>query len=301
MLSTIRRALAVAALVALPGALAAQAQGPEMTREEFDASLHWQTGQIALTSIATINLPEGYRYLGPDDAEKVLTTWGNLPGRKTMGMIFPAAMSPVEEGAWGIVVQYEEDGHVDDADAAQIDYKELLKAMQEGADERNAERRKQGLPTATLIGWAAPPFYDDTAHKLRWAKEIKFSGTDENTINWDIRVLGARGVLDLDAVGSKSQLDVLESAMDDVLGFVQFNPGHRYADYNPEVDHKAEYGIAALVAGGLLAKSGIFKLILAALLAMKKLLVVAIAGLVGFLKKVFGKKDDATPAVTPVK
>ena len=226
----------------------------------------------------------------------MLTTWGNLPGRETLGMIFPANMSPVEDGAWGIVVQYEADGHVDDSDAAHIDYRDLLKAMQEGADERNVERRKQGLATATLVGWAAPPFYDDTAHKLRWAKEIAFSGRDEHTINWDIRVLGARGVLDLDAVGSKSQRDILEAGMDDVMGFVEFLPGNRYADYNPALDHKAEYGIAALVAGGLLVKSGALKLVLAALLAMKKLVIVAIAGIAAFFRKLFGKK--AQPAAS---
>src|SRR5689334_6168923 len=97
--SIVRRALAVAALVALPGALVAQQQTVEMTQEQFDASLHWQTGDVVLAGIATVHLSPGYRYLGPTDAEKVLTTWGNLPGHQSLGMIFPANMSPVEDGA----------------------------------------------------------------------------------------------------------------------------------------------------------------------------------------------------------
>jgi uncharacterized membrane-anchored protein len=298
MQSIVRRILALAALVALPGlAVAQQEEGPEMTKEQFEASLKWQTGDVVLKNgLATVHLPANYRYLPPEDAERVLTVWGNLPGRETLGMIFEAKTSPVEDGAWGVVIQYDEDGHVDDADAAKIDYTQLLADMKKGTDERNVEREKAGVPTATLVGWAAPPFYDDTAHKLRWAKELAFSGEDEHTINWDIRVLGARGVLDLDAVGAKSQLETLESGMDDVLSFVEFNQGHRYADYNPSVDHKAEYGIAALVAGGLIAKSGLLKVILAALLAMKKLVIVAIAGLAGFIRKLFGKKEQTAPA-----
>ena len=301
-MSIFRRALVAAALIAAPGvAVAQQSDTTSMTAEQFEASLKWQTGDVVLQNgLATVHLPANYRYLGPEDAERVLTAWGNLPGQKTLGMIFPADMSPVKEGTWAVVVQYDEDGHVDDSDAAKIDYKSLLEQMKESGEELNKERKKQGVATATLIGWAAPPLYDSSTHKLRWAKEIAFSGEDEPTINWDIRVLGARGVLDLDAVGSKSQLATLEAGMDEVLGFVEFNQGHRYADYKPGVDRKAEYGIAALVAGGLLAKAGFFKVLLAGLLAMKKLLIVAVAGIAGFFKKLFGKKQqDPAPAAPP--
>jgi len=296
----LRRVLFVAALVASP--LVALAQQPDstphMTAEEWEASLAWKTGDVVLKDgLATIHLPQHYRYLGPEDADRVLTVWGNEPGQKTLGMIFPSNLSPIDHETWGVVIQYDEDGHVDDGDAKTIDYTKLLKDMQEGTAERNAELKKQGLATATLVGWAAPPMYDEATHKLRWAKELAFTDQSEHTINWDIRVLGARGVLDLDAVGSKSQLATLESGMDEVLSFVEFNQGHRYADYNPAVDHKAEYGIAALVAGGLMAKAGFFKVLLAGLLAMKKLIIVAVAAIAGFLKKLFGKKEQ--PATAP--
>ncbi|NUQ19592.1 MAG: DUF2167 domain-containing protein [Gemmatimonadaceae bacterium] len=302
-MSVLRRALFVAALVAAPiVALAQQADsGSKMTAEKFEASLNWREGDVVLgNGLATVHLPVAYRYLGPGDAERVLTAWGNLPGQKTLGMIFPAGMHALEEGTWAVVVQYDEDGHVDDSDAAKIDYTSLLENMKKETEERNAERKKQGVATATLVGWAAPPAYDGNTHKLRWAKELAFAGEDEHTINWDIRVLGARGVLDLDAVGSKSQLATLQAGTGDVLGFVDFNQGHRYADYKPGVDRKAEYGIAALVAGGLLAKAGFFKVLLGALIAMKKLLIVAAAGIAGFFRKLFGRKEQhPTPAAPP--
>jgi len=51
--------------------------------------------------------------------------------------------------------------------------------------------------------------------------------------------------------------------------------------------------LAALVAGGVLAKAGFFKMILAAILAGKKLVLIGIAALAGILKKVFGRKTEA--------
>ncbi|PYP38174.1 MAG: hypothetical protein DMD46_03025 [Gemmatimonadetes bacterium] len=72
-----------------------------------------------------------------------------------------------------------------------------------------------------------------------------------------------------------------------VIGFVEFNGGHRYADFIPGTDKVAEYGIAALIAGSLAAKAGVFKLLLGALLALKKLIVVAAVGVAAFLRKLF--------------
>src|SRR2546421_9236086 len=38
-----------------------------------------------------------------------------------------------------------------------------------------------------------------------------------------------------------------------------FNEGNRYAEFNPGMDQAAAYGIAGLIAGGLLTKAGFFK------------------------------------------
>ena len=40
---------------------------------------------------------------------------------------------------------------------------------------------------------------------------------------------------------------------------VDFQEGHRYADFTESTDKVATYGIAALVAGGIAAKVGLFK------------------------------------------
>ena len=66
----------------------------------------------------------------------------------------------------------------------------------------NEEREKQGFERVTLIGWAEPPSYDAAAHKLYWAKELAFADNPDHTLNYNIRVLGRRGVLVLNAYAS---------------------------------------------------------------------------------------------------
>jgi uncharacterized membrane-anchored protein len=73
---------------------------------------------------------------------------------------------------------------------------------------------------------------------------------------------------------------------------VDFQAGHRYTDFNPSTDHVATYGLAALVTGGILAKAGFFKLLIPALLAAKKIIIVGAVAVIGFLKKIFGKKSE---------
>jgi uncharacterized membrane-anchored protein len=119
-------------------------------------------------------------------------------------MILPSAMGPFDTDSWGVIVTYDEDGHVDDAESKKLDFSELLKQMQEGVKEHNEERKKAGYPPVQLLGWAEPPHYDAVSKKLYWAKELDF-GEGSHTLNCAIRVLGRKGVLQLNAVASVSQ------------------------------------------------------------------------------------------------
>jgi uncharacterized membrane-anchored protein len=151
-----------------------------------------------------------------------------------------------------------------------------------------------------LIGWAEPPRYDQAAHKLYWAKELSVVGASEHTLNYDIRALGRRGVLSLNAVASMSQLQAIEREMREVLTFVEFNEGHRYGDYVAGVDKIAAYGIGALIAGKLAAKAGLFKLLLLFAAKFWKLLAVAAAAVGAVVKKLLsGRKKEEDAATIP--
>jgi uncharacterized membrane-anchored protein len=269
-------------------------------REEIASKLKFQQGEIKLKDgLATLKVPARFRYLDPDQADTVLVQlWNNPPRQeKTLGMLFPAEISLASVESWGVVITYDEDGYVEDDDAASINYNELLKEMQEGTREANAERTKQGYEAVELIGWAAPPRYDKDAHKLYWAKQLSFGGDSEHTLNYDIRALGRRGVLSLNAVASMGQLQMVEKDMQQVLAFVEFNDGHRYGDYVSGVDKVAAYGIGALIAGKVAAKAGLFKLLLVFLAKGWKLLIIAIP-LIGLLVKklLSGRRKEETAA-----
>lgn len=277
------------------------------TREEFEAKLGYKTGQIELSGgMATINLPPSFRYLGPEGAKRLLTEgWGN-PAAATdgvLGMLVPSAVSPLTPEGWGIVITYDEDGYVNDDDAASIDYTKMLKEMQDGMSEANEERQKQGFPPITLVGWAEQPSYDRSTHKLYWAKELKFGQDANHTLNYNIRILGRRGVLVLNAVASMDQLAAIRKESRNILGAVDFNEGHRYSDYVPGADKAAAYGVAGLVLGAAAVKTGFLKVIWLGILAFKKVIVVGFVALGAFLKKFFGKKPSmpSAPTTRPVR
>lgn len=254
----------------------------DAAKAEFERGLRYRTGVIPVgDGIATLRLPASLRYLGPDDATKVLVdAWGNPPeaAEGTLGMVLPASLSPLDERGWAVIVEFSEEGYIKDDDAAEIDYAELLKSMQKATTEENAERKKAGFGVVSLVGWAEPPHYDAATHKLFWAKELAFEEADGNTLNYSVRVLGRRGVLELNAVAGMDQLDQIRAAMPEVIAATEFNEGHRYADFDEGSDKVATYGIAALVAGAAASKGGLLKGLLIALVAGKKLVVgVAVA------------------------
>jgi uncharacterized membrane-anchored protein len=181
---------------------------------------------------------------------------------------------------------------VKDDDAGKINYDDLLKKMQSAIHENNKAREDKGYPPMELVGWAAPPHYDAATHKMYWAKELKFGSATTDALNYDIRILGRHGVLVLKAVASMGQLPEIENQTPQVLSMVEFDQGSRYADFDPKVDKVATYGIAALVAGGIAAKLGFFKLIWVFLLAAKKFIIIAFAAGAAWLKKIFKKRGD---------
>ena len=279
---------------------ASWAQNGPKTREEvikLVTGLKYQQGEINLHGgLARLTVPKEFNYLGPDDAETVLVKlWGNPPAsQKTLGLLMPANVTPLSSNCWVVTIEYVEDGYVKDQDAGKINYDDLLKQMQKATVESNKRRSAKGYPTVELVGWAATPRYDADTHKLYWAKRLKFEGETGDTLNYDIRMLGRHGVLVLSAVSSLDQLDQIQKETPQILGMVDFKEGNRYSDFDPKVDKVATYGIAALVAGGIAAKFGFFKLIWVFLLAAKKFVIIAFVALAAWFRKIFGKHEGSS-------
>lgn len=287
---------ALAQSSATPDTTAADSASVAAAMAEFESSLGYQTGDVQLPNgVATIHVPEGFRYLDKKGAQRLLTDgWGNPKeaSEDVMGMLVPP-LSPLDENGWGIIITMDQSGYVEDKDASKLDYSKILEEMRKDTKEANKERKKRGYATAELIGWAEPPHYDAATHKLYWAKELAFTDRDEHTLNYCIRVLGRRGVLELNAVADIAQLDEIRTSTPGVLSAIEFNEGHRYADFIKGKDKVAEIGLAGLIVG-VAAKAGFFKALLVAIVALKKVVIVGVVALLAWLKKVFGKKKTLT-------
>ena len=232
--------------------------------DSIENSLHYKTGKIELDGgMATLNLPPTFKFLDATESKYVLQDlWGNPPGSQPLGMIFPITSGATDAGGYAFVVTFEDMGYVKDGDADKINYDDLLKELKESSVKENEERQKMGLMTMDLVGWAAKPYYDKEKKVLYWAKEFSVPGRDENTLNYDVRVLGRKGVLNLQAVSAMDQLDSVNTHINDMLAMVNFKEGHRYADFDSKTDEVAAWTIGGLVAGKVLAKVGFFAVIL---------------------------------------
>ncbi|HEX8328777.1 MAG TPA: DUF2167 domain-containing protein [Hymenobacter sp.] len=253
--------------------------------DSINNSLHYQTGRVVLPGgISEVSVPKGFHYLDSAQSRQVLTRyWGN-PDGTSLGMLFPEKMSPLDKAAWAYVIEYDPSGHVKDDDADDIDYEDLLDEMRTDMVDANKERTEAGYEPVELVGWASAPYYDKAQHTLHWAKTLKFGDSPENTLNYNVRVLGRKGVLILNAVGSASDLPAIKASIPGLLSAVSFAKGEQYVDFDPGIDEVAAYGIGGLVAGKVLAKVGLF----AVLLKFWKLGLLALAGAWAGIKKFFG-------------
>ena len=267
--------------------------------EAIEARLHPQTGDIRLQSAnAMLHLGRDYYFLPADEARIVLTEgWGNPPDavNGVLGIVFQAGRHFYEADAWGAVITYNPSGYVSDDDAESADYTELLQQLQAGEAEVNQRRTAQGYPAQHLVGWAEPPAYNRNTHSVVWAQNLQIAGQSENSLNYDVRLLGRNGVLSLNMVTGMSQLAATRQAAQRFAAQAEFTPGNRYADHQSG-DRTAEYGVAGLVAAGVgaaaLSKTGALAVIL---LFLKKIGIFIVAGIALLWKKIrglFGHRDE---------
>jgi uncharacterized membrane-anchored protein len=310
----LKLAVALAAFAAaLPAAAKAPAPAPtpqELARDkqlrEILASLHPQTGDVTIPGAeAVMHLGKAYYYLPPDEAKRVIVDgWKNPPtvAEGVLGLVLPADKTFLDD-TWGAVITWEPMGYVTDDDARTAEYSKILTDMQSGEDEINERRRKEGYPGQHLVGWAQPPSYDAATHSVVWAQDVAFEGQSVDSLNYDVRLLGRKGVLSLNMLDSMAKLPQTREAAAAFARSVEFKPGARYADYTSG-DTKAGIGIAGLVAAGVgvvaVKKLGLLAVIL---LFAKKFLVIIVAAFAALgarFRKFFGIGRDKLEGAEPI-
>ena len=265
---------------------------------DLKASLHPRYGDVPVfISNAMLHLGQDYYFLDAPEAKKILVDgWGNPPDSTSnvLGMVFKDKTSFLD-AQWGAVITFDGAGYVSDEDSKTADYDTVLADLKKGEEDDNAARVKQGYEPVRTIGWAQQPSYDSLHHSLVWARDLRFGNQTDDTLNYDVRVLGRQGYLSLNMVSSMSQLPDVDTAAKKLASVAAYNSGSRYEDYNASSDAKADYGLAGLVAAGVgvaVAKKLGF---LALLLAFgKKFFVIGfviIAGLFSRVKRLFSRRS----------
>jgi uncharacterized membrane-anchored protein len=247
---------------------------------------------IAIAGQATLHLPADRVFIPQPQAGKLLTAMGN-PGQHSelAGLIFPKG-----EGEWFATLRYIASGYVKDGDAKEWKADELLASYKEGTEASNEERRKMGVPAIEITGWAEPPAYEATQHRLVWAMSSKEKGapSDANLgVNYNTYALGREGYLSLNFITDLRDLPAQKPDAKALLGALEFDKGKRYEDFDASTDHVAEYGLAALVVGVGAKKLGLFAVIFAFVAKFAKIILLAVAGFGAALVKIFKRDKPA--------
>lgn len=260
------------------------------------SAMHYQTGAVALPSCnAVLNITPGFKFLNAEQSQYVLNkVWGNPPRTDVLGMIFPETSNPFTDSSYVFMVSFDDMGYVKDDDAKEIDYNKMVVDMHESEPKINADRTAGGFPTIHMVGWAEQPYYDDKQKVLHWAKELKFGDADGNTLNYEVRVLGRKGVLSLEAIAGIHELPLVNKDINKVLAMASFTQGNTYADHTSN-DKVAAYTVGGLVAGTILTKVGFWAIIA----KFFKLIIVGIVGAFYAVRKWLTgkgrKKDELAP------
>ena len=278
----------VAALALLAGTnVLAQDPSPTQAQQDYRAqmrALPWKVGPTTgdLEGKAKLNVPAQYRFLDAADGGKFLKLTGNLPHNENI--LFGQG--------WWAVLGFDPVGYVKDDE--QIDADKLLASLKSNDDEENAERKKLGEPGLHTIGWSVPPHYDAQSKHLEWGLKIRADDSNEEVVNYTVRLLGRTGYESATLVSSPETLDRDVASFKTALQGFDFNSGEKYSEFRAG-DHVAEFGLGALVLGGaaaVAAKTGFWKVLVAGLAAGWKLIAVGAAAVVASVKKLFTRKPS---------
>lgn len=250
-------------------------------------SLPWKIGptDVKLGNKATIKVPEGYAFLDPAGSRSLNEILHNPPADGDEYTLAPKSLE------WIAFFSYEDIGYVKDDE--KLDPDAILKSYREGTEEGNKERRSRGWDELNILGWSAKPEYDAQIKSLAWSILAEDVQSHHQIVNYNTRLLGRRGVMDVVVVTPPDKLAASISDFKNTLPGFQYAPGESYAEYRAG-DRVAEYGLAALITGGVLAvaaKKGLFTILGGFLVAAWKFVLIGLAAVGAWFKNLFKKKQ----------
>jgi uncharacterized membrane-anchored protein len=231
-----------------------------LTEQDLEYTKGPSTGNIL--DRATIKINKNQIYFNEENSKKYNEILQNLQhGRENI----------LEGRGWTAYFTFAEEGYIKDQE--DLDANELLSQNKRNEEEGNKLRKEKGWTTMNTKGWFYEPRYNSDTRQLEWAFLIE---TDEgDLVNYNTRILARNGYMRVVVAVTPDNFNANISEIKNALNSVTYNKGEKYSDFK-QGDRVAEYGLAALIAGG------------AAAVATKKGFWALIAGFFGAAWKIIG-------------
>lgn len=249
--------------------------------------LSWIQGpkQVQLDGRATLQIPQGFRFLESKAARDFLKATGNRPSGQETGLLMHT------RGEWWVILEFDEIGYVKDDEKSDLDAQALLESYRRGTEELNRSREERGSPPIRIVGWHVAPNYNDLTKNLEWSVEAESGGN--RFVNYNIRLLGRKGVTKVTLIEDRAHVDATIPEFREILRSHRYSSGESYAEYR-QGDRIAQYGLGALVLGGAAAAAAKFGLFGPMLLFLKKgwkIVAAAVVGAAMWVKNLFTRRD----------
>ena len=186
-----------------------------------------------------------------------------------------------------VFFDYEEIGHIKDAEKEKIDAKALLKSYKDGAEEDNKDREPGERFYVT--GWDIEPHYDEETHRLTWSILLE-DENDATFLNYNTLLLTREGNISVVLVTDPENREADKKLLNEqIMSKLEVTAGNRYEDFDKSTDKVSEHGLNALILGGaglaVAKKAGLLAVILVFLKKFGVIIIAGLAALWGFLRK----------------
>jgi uncharacterized membrane-anchored protein len=236
---------------------------------------------LKLGDQAQITVPDGFVSLDGPETQAMLRRSGEPVSNREVGMLAPMD----EKQSWSLFFEFDPIGYVKDDEQDQLDPDAILASIKQGTEAANKMRVQNNAPEMHITGWHTKPKYNPSTKNLEWCVAASVDG--QPLLNYNIRMLGRHGVMEVTLVTDPATLDQNLPQVRSLLNDFSYLPGNNYAEWRAG-DKIAEYGLAALIAGGAAAvalKSGLLQKLL-------KPLIIGVLALGGFLARMFGRRSS---------
>lgn len=220
--------------------------------DSIDKKLEFKTGQFLLADgKIRMTVPEDFLFIEGEQARFILEDlWGNYTDGEVCGMLVKKGFKVTRLiNDFSFVISYSDIGHVQDKQDIELNHNDLLATLRQNMELSNERRIANGVNTMQVEKWALVPYYDAYKKAVYWANSIKVNGTDEEILNYNLRLLGRNGVIKINAVATMDQFPAIKQILPQIISQVRFPEGQQYADYKEGNDRKSDWSIRELIAG----------------------------------------------------